>query len=82
MLEHVNLSFNNFEGEVPMIAVFTNASAFSVLGNSWLCGGLAELELPKCKETRKHKKKVSFVLNTHSDCINSFQHNMYRVCLV
>ncbi|KAL4576227.1 hypothetical protein LXL04_012318 [Taraxacum kok-saghyz] len=57
LLEHVNLSFNNFEGEVPMIGVFTNASAFSILGNSRLCGGLSELGLPKCKETRKHKKR-------------------------
>ncbi|KAL4576199.1 hypothetical protein LXL04_012288 [Taraxacum kok-saghyz] len=59
LLEYVNLSFNSFEGEVPMIGVFTNASAFSVLGNSRLCGGLAELGLPKCKETRKHKKRFS-----------------------
>ncbi|KAL4576228.1 hypothetical protein LXL04_012319 [Taraxacum kok-saghyz] len=57
LLEYVNLSFNSFEGEVPMIGVFTNASAFSVLGNSMLCGGLAELGLPKCKETRKHEKR-------------------------
>ncbi|KAL4576230.1 hypothetical protein LXL04_012321 [Taraxacum kok-saghyz] len=57
LLEYVNLSFNSFEGEVPMIGVFTNASAFSVLGNNRLCGGLAELGLPKCKDTRKHKKR-------------------------
>ncbi|KAL4576229.1 hypothetical protein LXL04_012320 [Taraxacum kok-saghyz] len=56
LLEYINLSFNNFEGEVPMIGVFTNASAFSVLENNRLCGGLAKLGLPKCKETRKHKK--------------------------
>ncbi|KAL7614874.1 receptor kinase-like protein Xa21 [Lactuca sativa] len=57
VVEYVNLSFNDFEGEVPGIGVFANASAFSVLGNSKLCGGLAELGLPKCKEKRKHKKK-------------------------
>ncbi|XP_023745734.1 receptor kinase-like protein Xa21 [Lactuca sativa] len=57
LLEYVNLSFNNFEGEVPMVGVFANASAFSVEGNSKLCGGLAELGLPKCMETRKHEKK-------------------------
>ncbi|KAL4576231.1 hypothetical protein LXL04_012322 [Taraxacum kok-saghyz] len=57
LLEYVDLSFNNFEGEVPMMGVFTNTSAFSVLGNSRLCGGLAELGLPKCKDTRKHKKR-------------------------
>ncbi|KAL7611582.1 hypothetical protein Lser_V15G08890 [Lactuca serriola] len=59
LLEYVNLSFNDFEGEVPVLLVFANASAFSVLGNSRLCGGLAELGLPKCKEiTQKHKKRV------------------------
>ncbi|KAL7613111.1 hypothetical protein Lser_V15G08880 [Lactuca serriola] len=58
LLEYVNLSFNNFEGEVPVVGVFANASAFSVLGNSRLCGGLAELGLPKCNETHdKHKKR-------------------------
>ncbi|KAI3721127.1 hypothetical protein L2E82_32131 [Cichorium intybus] len=57
LLEYVDLSFNDFEGEVPVTGVFSNVSAFSVLGNSRLCGGLAELGLPKCKETGKHKKR-------------------------
>ncbi|KAI3519840.1 hypothetical protein L1887_09057 [Cichorium endivia] len=55
--EYVNLSFNKFEGKVPLIGVFANVSSFSILGNSRLCGGLAELGLPKCKETGKHKKR-------------------------
>nr|GEZ68076.1 protein kinase-like domain-containing protein [Tanacetum cinerariifolium] len=41
-LEFLNLSFNDFEGEVP-IGVFANASKFSVLGNDRLCGGLVTL---------------------------------------
>ncbi|GJS06882.1 leucine-rich repeat protein [Tanacetum coccineum] len=49
-LEFLNLSFNDFKGEVPVVGVFANASAFSVLGNNRLCGGLVTLELPKCKE--------------------------------
>ncbi|XP_042755727.1 receptor kinase-like protein Xa21 [Lactuca sativa] len=58
LLEYVDLSFNDFEGEVPVTGVFANASAFSVLGNRRLCGGLPELGLPKCNETRdKHKKR-------------------------
>ncbi|KAI3721126.1 hypothetical protein L2E82_32130 [Cichorium intybus] len=56
---YVNLSFNDFEGELPLVGVFANASKFSVLGNSRLCGGLAELGLPKC-ETKKHKKRFPF----------------------
>ncbi|GKB33519.1 kinase-like domain-containing protein [Tanacetum coccineum] len=56
-LEFLNLSFNDFEGEVPVVGVFANASAFSVLGNSKLCGGMVILELPKCKEKHSQKKK-------------------------
>ncbi|GJS69301.1 kinase-like domain-containing protein [Tanacetum coccineum] len=59
-LEYLNLSFNDFEGEVPAIGVFANASAFSVLGNNRLCGGLVTLELPKCKETGSKKKRFPF----------------------
>ncbi|KAM0068218.1 putative protein kinase RLK-Pelle-LRR-XII-1 family [Helianthus debilis subsp. tardiflorus] len=57
LLEYLNLSYNDFDGEVPQLGVFTNASAFSILGNNRLCGGIAELGLPKCKETKKHKEK-------------------------
>ncbi|PWA53089.1 cGMP-dependent kinase [Artemisia annua] len=56
-LEYLNLSFNDFEGEVPSVGVFANASAFSVLGNNRLCGGLVTLELPKCKEMGSKKKR-------------------------
>ncbi|GJY86518.1 kinase-like domain-containing protein [Tanacetum coccineum] len=59
-LEFLNLSFNDFEGEVPVVGVFANASLFSVLGNNRLCGGLATLELPKCKETGSKKKRFPF----------------------
>ncbi|GJX75942.1 leucine-rich repeat protein, partial [Tanacetum coccineum] len=53
----LDLSFNDFEGEVPVEGVFANASAFSVLGNNRLCGGLVTLELPKCKEKDSKKKR-------------------------
>ncbi|PWA82100.1 leucine-rich repeat protein [Artemisia annua] len=59
-LEFLNLSFNDFEGEVPVVGVFENASAFSVLGNNRLCGGLVTLELPKCKERGRHKIRFPF----------------------
>ncbi|GKD23192.1 leucine-rich repeat protein [Tanacetum coccineum] len=61
-LEFLNLSFNDFEGEVPVVGVFANASAFLVLGNNRLCGGLATLELPKCKEKGRKKKMVPFLI--------------------
>ncbi|MFS7956077.1 putative protein kinase RLK-Pelle-LRR-XII-1 family [Helianthus anomalus] len=57
LLEYLNLSYNDFEGEVPHLGVFANASAFSILRNNRLCGGIVELGLPKCKETKKHKHK-------------------------
>ncbi|KAL4576304.1 hypothetical protein LXL04_012396 [Taraxacum kok-saghyz] len=56
-LQYLNLSFNDFDGEVPMLGVFTNTSAYSVLGNSKLCGGMAHLGLPKCNEADKHKNE-------------------------
>ncbi|GKE48498.1 kinase-like domain-containing protein, partial [Tanacetum coccineum] len=59
-LEFLNLSFNDFEGEVPVAGVFANASAFSVLGNNRLCGGLVTLGLHKCKETGSKKKRFPF----------------------
>ncbi|GJS70697.1 kinase-like domain-containing protein [Tanacetum coccineum] len=43
-------SLRGLKGEVPVAGVFANASAFSVLGNNRLCGGLVTLGLHKCKE--------------------------------
>ncbi|KAL7611581.1 hypothetical protein Lser_V15G08891 [Lactuca serriola] len=54
-------SFNDFEGNVPLDGVFANASAFSVFGNSRLCGGLAELGLPKCNIER-HKRSFPLLV--------------------
>ncbi|OWM83850.1 hypothetical protein CDL15_Pgr004281 [Punica granatum] len=51
-LSSLDLSFNNFEGNLPMEGVFANTSATSVLGNVKLCGGLPEYQLPKCKPSR------------------------------
>ncbi|CAL5366192.1 unnamed protein product [Camellia sinensis] len=63
LLQNLNLSFNNFEGVVPTQGVFSNASKISVVGNSKLCGGVAELKLPKCNfkehENRRSNKTPS-----------------------
>ncbi|KAI3800001.1 hypothetical protein L1987_35307 [Smallanthus sonchifolius] len=62
-LQYIDLSFNDFEGEAPLLGVFANASAFSILGNSRLCGGLLELGLPKCNKTKKHgKMRIPFII--------------------
>ncbi|GKA11243.1 leucine-rich repeat protein [Tanacetum coccineum] len=60
-LEFLDLYFDEFVGEVPVVGAFSNASGFSVLGNNRLCGGLVTLELPKCKERGNERfLKVSY----------------------
>ncbi|XWS56705.1 hypothetical protein CRYUN_Cryun09bG0108600 [Craigia yunnanensis] len=56
-LIYLNLSFNDFEGEVPVKGVFGNATRISVVGNTRLCGGIHELQLPKCNTNYNSKKK-------------------------
>ena len=62
LLGYVNLSGNNFDGEMPAKGVFTNASAFSVAGNDKLCGGIKALQLHECPKQRRktgvHRKVV------------------------
>ncbi|XP_026421365.1 probable LRR receptor-like serine/threonine-protein kinase At3g47570 [Papaver somniferum] len=48
MLIKMNLSRNNLEGAVPEEGVFNNITAFSIEGNSKLCGGIPILKLPNC----------------------------------
>ncbi|XP_057990719.1 putative receptor-like protein kinase At3g47110 [Hevea brasiliensis] len=62
VLQYLNLSFNNFEGEVPKKGVFRNATTFSVVGNSKLCGGIPELQLPPCPIQKKKQKKTSTII--------------------
>ncbi|KAK9081939.1 hypothetical protein Syun_030921 [Stephania yunnanensis] len=53
--QYLILSFNNFEGAVPTEGLFQHTSAFSILGNSKLCGGIPELQLPLCPVDHKQK---------------------------
>ena len=41
-LKFLNLSYNHFDGEVPMEGVFKNMSATFINGNGKLCGGILE----------------------------------------
>ncbi|KAI7737338.1 hypothetical protein M8C21_028801 [Ambrosia artemisiifolia] len=60
-LQYIDLSFNDFEGETPLLGVFKNSSAFSVLGNSRLCGGLKKNKRqPSQSSTSEHFLKVSY----------------------
>ncbi|XP_038971205.1 receptor kinase-like protein Xa21 [Phoenix dactylifera] len=56
-LQFLNLSFNNLEGDVPLGGVFANMSAFSLIGNRKICGGIHELHLSPCPSTQPHGKK-------------------------
>ncbi|KAG5524334.1 hypothetical protein RHGRI_031113 [Rhododendron griersonianum] len=60
-LNSLNLSYNMFDGEVPNKGVFKNISAFSVVGNNKLCGGIKALRLPACpaEVVEKRKKPLS-----------------------
>ncbi|XP_065862975.1 receptor kinase-like protein Xa21 [Euphorbia lathyris] len=62
-LLYLNLSSNSFEGEVPKLGIFGNKSALSVQENDRLCGGIPELELPRCPtENTEHQKFSSLEL--------------------
>ncbi|XP_057990728.1 probable LRR receptor-like serine/threonine-protein kinase At3g47570 [Hevea brasiliensis] len=65
-LQYLNLSFNNFEGEVPKKGVFSNAGAISLVGNTDLCGGIPELQLPACtvKEEKHRRPSTVTILTT------------------
>ncbi|KAG4127409.1 hypothetical protein ERO13_D10G214133v2 [Gossypium hirsutum] len=55
----LNLSFNQLEGEVPREGVFKNTSQFSIIGNQNLCGGIPEIQLPRCSVNQESKNKGS-----------------------
>nr|XP_029117783.1 probable LRR receptor-like serine/threonine-protein kinase At3g47570 [Elaeis guineensis] len=67
-LQFLNLSFNSFEGEVPLDGVFANMSAFSLIGNPKICGGISELHLRPCSSAqpggKKHKAAILVVIIT------------------
>ncbi|XP_065634332.1 probable LRR receptor-like serine/threonine-protein kinase At3g47570 [Quercus suber] len=53
-LKYLNISCNDFEGEVPSEGIFSNASEVSIIGNDKLCGGVQELHLPSCSKKNPH----------------------------
>lgn len=63
-LTYLNLSYNYFEGEVPVAGVFANVSAVFLVGSPKLCGGIIELHLPRCR-----RKEVNRRLELAISCV-------------
>ncbi|KAE8712460.1 hypothetical protein F3Y22_tig00110254pilonHSYRG00013 [Hibiscus syriacus] len=58
LFTNLNLSFSSFEGKVPTKGVFNNISAFSIVGNNELCGGIKPLRLTTCPTEIAKKRKI------------------------
>ncbi|GKB54928.1 probable LRR receptor-like serine/threonine-protein kinase [Tanacetum coccineum] len=58
----LNLSLNGFEGKLPEQGAFTNLSKVSVYGNTKLCGGIPEFQLPKCSHQKSRKNRIPISL--------------------
>ncbi|KAK3035445.1 hypothetical protein RJ639_032870 [Escallonia herrerae] len=71
-LQNLNLSFNNLKGEVPREGVFRNASAFSIVGNGKLCGGIKSLGLPACAIQVPNKNGSQLALKVAIPLVISF----------
>ncbi|XP_074335404.1 receptor kinase-like protein Xa21 [Apium graveolens] len=62
LIRFLNLSYNKLEGEVPTEGLFSNVSAFSVVGNLGLCGGIHILQLPACPVKKKNTFPMKLIL--------------------
>ncbi|KAK4394052.1 putative LRR receptor-like serine/threonine-protein kinase [Sesamum angolense] len=70
-IEKLNLSYNRLQGEVPQEGLFRNRTAFSLDGNKELCGGIPELNLPRCSLMTRRKKNSSSLLKILIPCLIS-----------
>ncbi|KAM3683685.1 hypothetical protein ACB094_12G165600 [Castanea mollissima] len=70
-LRRLDVSQNNLsgslpkglEGEVPTEGIFKNTSVISLIGNTNLCGGIPQLQLPKCPvKVTKPRSSIRFKL--------------------
>ncbi|XP_058089371.1 probable LRR receptor-like serine/threonine-protein kinase At3g47570 [Magnolia sinica] len=81
-LQYLNLSFNNFEGEVPKGGIFKNASAISVVGNSKLCGGIPELQLPGCPKQASKKRGKPLATRVKVTVITVVSSSILLSCII
>ncbi|CAL4890883.1 unnamed protein product [Urochloa decumbens] len=66
-LHYLNLSYNHFDGPVPTRGVFNDSRKFFVAGNR-VCGGVSELQLPKCSGSdntgnKLHKSRTVLIVS-------------------
>ncbi|XP_078174600.1 uncharacterized protein LOC144568198 [Carex rostrata] len=83
-LQYLNISFNNFEGGLPKIGIFKNATSVDVRGNPKLCGGVPQMHLSPCMisqpSTKKHHSRRNMVLI--SSVVGSFICITAVICLL
>ncbi|KAF8022474.1 hypothetical protein BT93_F0096 [Corymbia citriodora subsp. variegata] len=58
-LTNLSLSYNDFEGALPIGGVFRSAISTSIVGNKKLCGGLPDFQLPKCNYKESKSTRIS-----------------------
>nr|XP_017253404.1 PREDICTED: LRR receptor-like serine/threonine-protein kinase EFR [Daucus carota subsp. sativus] len=61
-IQFLNLSHNKLGGDVPKKGLFSNVSAFSIVGNFQLCGGIQALKLRACPANISKTKEKQFPL--------------------
>lgn len=58
----LDLSYNDFYGDIPRNGVFANATAVSVNGNKGLCGGVMNLHMPSCPTASRKTEKQYYLI--------------------
>ncbi|KAK2633216.1 hypothetical protein EUGRSUZ_L00318, partial [Eucalyptus grandis] len=58
-LTNLSLSYNDFEGTLPIGGVFRSVISTSIVGNKKLCGGLPDFQLPKCDNKELKQRRIS-----------------------
>ncbi|KAF5187167.1 Receptor kinase-like protein xa21 [Thalictrum thalictroides] len=66
VVQVLDLSRNQLEGDVPREGVFLNSTVISLDGNVNLCGGMPVLELPECVVHGKNTggRKIKLIIGT------------------
>ncbi|KAG8092833.1 hypothetical protein GUJ93_ZPchr0012g19546 [Zizania palustris] len=70
-LRYLNLSYNQLDGAVPTTGVFNDTRDFFIAGNR-VCGGVLELQLPRCRDHSGKGSHRSRTVLTVSLAVGSF----------